>query len=151
MKTVEIYTDGACSGNPGKGGWCAILMYGGKEKVLSGGELETTNNRMEVYAAIAGLSALKEKCAVNLYSDSAYLVNAIDQGWLDNWRKNAWRTADKKPVKNQDLWQALYEKLCCHEVTFIKVKGHADNEYNNRCDKVARGEISKLNGAGENA
>lgn len=148
---MEIYTDGACSGNPGKGGWCAILMYGGKEKVLSGGELETTNNRMEVYAAIAGLSALKEKCAVNLYSDSAYLVNAIDQGWLDNWRKNAWRTADKKPVKNQDLWQALYEKLCCHEVTFIKVKGHADNEYNNRCDKVARGEISKLNGAGENA
>ena len=148
---MEIYTDGACSGNPGKGGWCAILMYGGKEKVLSGGELDTTNNRMEVYAAIAGLSALKEKCAVNLYSDSAYLVNAIDQGWLDNWRKNAWRTADKKPVKNQDLWQALYEKLCCHEVTFIKVKGHADNEYNNRCDKVARGEISKLNGAGENA
>ncbi|MDE5592543.1 MAG: ribonuclease HI [Clostridiales bacterium] len=144
LKTVEIYTDGACSGNPGKGGWCAILLYGGKEKVLAGGEAETTNNRMEVYAAIAGLSALKEKCNVNLYSDSAYLVNAIEQHWLDNWKRNAWRTADKKAVKNQDLWQQLSELTVQHNVTFIKVKGHADNEYNNRCDKAARAEIAKI-------
>ncbi|MDE6028786.1 MAG: ribonuclease HI [Clostridiales bacterium] len=144
LKTVEIYTDGACSGNPGKGGWCAILMYGGKEKVLAGGEKETTNNRMEVYAAISGLAALKEKCNVNLYSDSAYLVNAIEQHWLDNWRRNAWRTADKKAVKNQDLWQRLYELMQQHNVSFIKVKGHADNEYNNRCDKAARAEIAKI-------
>lgn len=144
LKTVEIYTDGACSGNPGKGGWCAIMLYGGKEKVLSGGEKETTNNRMEVYAAIAGLSALKEKCNVNLYSDSAYLVNAIEQHWLDNWKRNAWRTADKKPVKNQDLWQQLSALMGQHNVTFIKVKGHADNEYNNRCDKAARAEIAKI-------
>lgn len=144
MKTVDIYTDGACSGNPGKGGWCAILLFGANRKVLSGGEKETTNNRMEVYAAIAGLSALKEKCAVDLYSDSAYLVNAVEQHWLDNWRRNSWRTADKKEVKNQDLWQALSELLNKHCVTFIKVKGHADNEYNNLCDKYARGEIDKL-------
>lgn len=144
MKKVDIYTDGACSGNPGKGGWCAILLFGANRKVLSGGEKETTNNRMEVYAAIAGLSALKETCAVNLYSDSAYLVNAVEQHWLDNWRRNSWRTADKKAVKNQDLWQALSELLNKHCVTFIKVKGHADNEYNNLCDKYARGEIDKL-------
>lgn len=144
MKKVDIYTDGACSGNPGKGGWCAILLFGANRKVLSGGEKETTNNRMEVYAAIAGLSALKEKCAVDLYSDSAYLVNAVEQHWLDNWRRNSWRTADKKEVKNQDLWQALSELLNKHCVTFIKVKGHADNEYNNLCDKYARGEIDKL-------
>ncbi len=144
MKAVDIYTDGACSGNPGKGGWCAILIYGGREKLLAGGDPDTTNNRMEVYAAVAGLSALKEKCTVRLYSDSAYLVNAIEQHWLDNWRRNCWRTADKKPVKNQDLWQALYEKLAYHDVTFIKVKGHADNEYNNRCDAAARAEIGKL-------
>ena len=146
LKSVDIYTDGACSGNPGKGGWCAILMYGGKEKVISGGETQTTNNRMEVYAAIAGLSALKEKCSVSLYSDSAYLVNAIENGWLKNWKNNAWRTADNKPVKNQDLWEQLSKLLTEHDVIFIKVKGHADNEYNNRCDKIAREEIKKLNG-----
>lgn len=144
MKVVEIYTDGACSGNPGKGGWSAILLYGGKEKVLSGGEPFTTNNRMEVYAAIAGLSALKEKCAVKLYSDSAYLVNAIEQRWLESWRSRGWTTADKKPVKNKELWTELYALLQKHDVTFIKVKGHADNEYNNRCDGYARAEISKL-------
>lgn len=144
IKTVDIYTDGACSGNPGKGGWCAILLYGGREKVLSGGSVDTTNNRMEVYAAIAGLSALKERCVVNLYSDSAYLVNAVSQHWLENWRRNSWKTADKKAVKNQDLWQTLYEKLAYHDVTLIKVKGHADNEYNNRCDAAARAEIAKL-------
>ena len=144
LKTVDIYTDGACSGNPGNGGWCAILLYNGNEKILSGGEQETTNNRMEVYAAIAGLSALKQRCRVKLYSDSAYLVNAIEQRWLSNWQSNAWRTADNKPVKNQDLWQRLAALMTEHDVTFIKVKGHADNEYNNRCDKLARTEISKL-------
>lgn len=144
MKSVDIYTDGACSGNPGKGGWCAILLYGGNQKILSGGDTDTTNNRMEVYAAIAGLSALKEKCAVSLYSDSAYLVNAIEQHWLDNWRAHGWTTADKKPVKNKELWVQLSELLSYHNVTFIKVKGHADNEYNNLCDKYARAEISKL-------
>lgn len=144
MKTVDIYTDGACSGNPGKGGWCAILIYGETEKVLSGGDAQTTNNRMEVYAAIAGLSALKCKCEVRLYSDSAYLVNAVEQHWLANWRKKNWRTADNKPVKNVELWQKLYELLCFHKVTFIKVKGHADNVYNNRCDEAARAEIAKL-------
>lgn len=144
MKTVEIYTDGACSGNPGKGGWCAILMYGGNEKVLSGGDADTTNNRMEVYAAIMGLAALKEKCAVKLYSDSAYLVNAVTKGWLKGWINNGWRSSDKQPVKNRELWENLSELLGMHEVEFIKVKGHADNEHNNRCDKIARVEISKL-------
>lgn len=144
MKSVDIYTDGACSGNPGKGGWCAILLYGGNQKILSGGDPDTTNNRMEVYAAIAGLSALNEKCAVSLYSDSAYLVNAIEQHWLDNWRARGWTTAENKPVKNKELWVKLSELLSYHNVTFIKVKGHADNEFNNLCDKYARAEISKL-------
>lgn len=144
MKNVDIYTDGACSGNPGKGGWCAIMLYENHEKVLSGGEKQTTNNRMEVYAAIAGLSALKQKCKVNLYSDSAYLVNAITLNWLKGWQKCGWRTADNKPVKNQDLWQQLYSLLAEHDVTFIKVKGHADNEYNNRCDALARAAIKAL-------
>ena len=143
-KTVEIYTDGACSGNPGKGGWCAILLYGGNEKVLAGGDPDTTNNRMEVYAAIAGLAALKERCVVRLYSDSAYLVNAIEQGWLDGWRRNGWKTSGKQAVKNKDLWERLIELLRAHAVTFVKVKGHADNVYNNRCDEYARAEIGKL-------
>lgn len=144
MKQVDIYTDGACSGNPGKGGWCAILMCGGKEKILSGGEAETTNNRMEIAAAVQGLSALKVRCSVKLYSDSAYLVNAVENGWLDSWQKNNWRTADNKSVKNKDLWLEIVRLLHAHDVTFVKVKGHADNENNNRCDKIARAEISKL-------
>ncbi len=144
MKNISIYTDGACSGNPGKGGWCAILIYGETEKVISGGDPDTTNNRMEVIAAIEGLSALKEKCAVTLYSDSAYLVNAVEQRWLSGWRSRGWVTADKKPVKNKDLWLRLTELLARHDVVFVKVKGHADNVYNNRCDEVARGEIGKL-------
>ena len=111
---------------------------------MSGGEELTTNNRMEVYAAIAGLSALKERCAVKLYSDSAYLVNEIEQKWLYNWKRNNWRTADNKPVKNKELWERLSELLTMHDVTFVKVKGHADNELNNRCDKYARGEIAKI-------
>ncbi len=144
MKTVEIYTDGACSGNPGKGGWCAILLCDGSEKVLSGGDNDTTNNRMEVYAAIAGLKALKFACEVTLYSDSAYLVNAIENGWLYGWRKNGWVTSGKQSVKNRDLWEELSALLSVHKVTFIKVKGHADNVNNNRCDKYARAEIAKL-------
>ena len=144
MKTVDIYTDGACSGNPGDGGWGVILMFGGREKELSGGDRSTTNNRMEVYAAIAGLSALTEKCNVKLYSDSAYLVNAIEQHWLEGWKRNGWKTSSKSPVKNRDLWEKLSGLLDMHNVTFIKVKGHADNEYNNRCDFLARGAIKAL-------
>lgn len=144
IKRVDIYTDGACSGNPGKGGWCAILMCDGKEKVLSGGEAETTNNRMEVTAAVGGLSALKKRCEVRLFSDSAYLVNAVENGWLESWQRNGWRTSDGKPVKNKDLWLDIVRLTGEHAVTFVKVKGHADNENNNRCDKIARAEISKL-------
>ena len=146
MKNVDIYTDGACSGNPGIGGWCAVLLYGGHEKRLSGGENETTNNRMEVYAAIAGLSALKEKCAVRLYSDSAYLVNAVELGWLNGWKRGRWINSQGKPVKNRDLWEELSKLSEFHDVKFIKVKGHADNEYNNICDKEARAAIEKIKG-----
>lgn len=144
MKKVTIYTDGACSYNPGPGGYAAILIYNGVEKVVSGGEKETTNNRMELLAIIKGLSALKERCDVTLYSDSAYVVNAITNEWLYSWLHSGWKTADKKPVKNQELWQELLSLLSVHKVTFIKVKGHADNAYNNRCDEIARREVSKI-------
>lgn len=137
MKTVDIYTDGACSGNPGAGGYCAILIYNGIEKVISGGEAETTNNRMELIAVIEGLSALKEPCKVNLYSDSQYVINAINENWLNDWQQASWKNASKKQVKNVDLWQRLLPLINKHEVNFIKVKGHSDNEYNNRCDKIA--------------
>ena len=136
MKQVEIYTDGACRGNPGHGGWAAILVYGVHERVTSGGERLTTNNRMELSAAIYGLRALRERCAVTLYSDSRYLVDAINQGWLDSWRKNGWRRG-KEELKNADLWQALASLLEQHEVTFSWVKGHDGNPYNERCDKIA--------------
>ena len=142
MKKVSIYTDGACSGNPGAGGWAAILIYNGVEKEISGFMQETTNNRMELFAIIQGLAALKEKCEVELYSDSAYAIDAINKGWLKNWQASNWKTADKKEVKNRDLWNDLCIKMSRHEVKFIKVKGHADNEYNNRCDKLARQEIT---------
>lgn len=144
LKKVEIYTDGACSGNPGVGGWGAILSYKGVEKEFSGGEVDTTNNRMELTAIIEGLSALKEKCEVTLYSDSSYSVNPFLEGWIDGWVLSGWRTADKKPVKNLDLWQKLYELTNKHVVNFVKVKGHADNEKNNRCDAIARAEIVKI-------
>ena len=144
MKKVDIYTDGACSGNPGAGGWCAILIYNGVTKVLSGYSKSTTNNRMELFAIIQGLAALKEPCNVKLYSDSAYAINAINEGRLSGWKASGWKTADKKEVKNVDLWKDLLLKLSKHEVEFIKVKGHADNEYNNLCDKTARGEIAKI-------
>ena len=143
MKTVSIYTDGACSGNPGIGGWCAILIYNGVEKVISGYNKDTTNNRMELFAIIQGLGALKESCNVILYSDSAYAINSINEGWLQRWRANGWRTADKKEVKNTDLWNDFFIRASKHNVTYVKVKGHSDNEYNNRCDEVARGEIEK--------
>lgn len=145
MKEVEIYTDGACSGNPGDGGWAAILVYKGKEKIISGFEKDTTNNRMELKAAIEGLKALKESCSVKLYSDSAYLVNSFNKGWLDNWKRNGWARGKKKEeLKNQDLWKELEQLVKIHSVEFIKVKGHSDNEYNNRCDKLATDEISKM-------
>ena len=144
MKQVELYTDGACSGNPGAGGYGAILIYKGLEKEISGGEPLTTNNRMEIYAVIAGLECLKEKCRVNIYSDTAYTVNALTQNWLEGWIRNGWRKADGKEVANSDLWQRLYDLTESHEVRFIKVKGHADNAYNNRCDELARAAIKNL-------
>ena len=141
MKEVTIYTDGACSGNPGPGGWGAILMYRDKQLELSGYEDHTTNNRMELLAPIEALSRLKEPCAVKIYSDSAYLVNAFRQRWLANWQKNNWLKSNKKPVENQDLWKRLLDYADIHQIQWIKVKGHADNAYNNRCDALATGEI----------
>lgn len=143
MKNVIIYTDGACSGNPGSGGWAAVLIYGEKTKELSGGEENTTNNRMEMLAVINALKALKMPCAVKLHSDSAYVVNAFKEGWLDGWIKRGWKTADNKPVKNVELWQELYSLVKIHEVDFVKVKGHADDALNNRCDELARAEALK--------
>lgn len=144
MKEVILYTDGACSNNPGLGGYCAILIYNEVEKIISGGEEETTNNRMEMLAVIMGLKALKYPCKVKLYSDSAYVLNAFLNGWVYGWVKNGWKTADKKDVKNVELWQELLALTKTHTVEFIKVKGHSDNENNNRCDKIARDEIKKL-------
>ena len=144
MKKVLIYTDGACSGNPGPGGWGAILMYGENKKEISGAKENTTNNIMEITAVLEALKLLKEECEVEVYSDSAYVVNAFNQGWIDNWQKNNWRTAGKDPVKNQELWEELYSLTQKHKVTFIKVKGHSDNEWNNRCDLLATTAIKEL-------
>ena len=143
MKKVVIYTDGACSGNPGPGGWAAVLIYKGKQMEISGYEPMTTNNRMELTAPIEAFAKLKEPCQVSLYSDSAYLVNAFRQGWLDNWQRRDWRKSDKKPVENQDLWKRILEYTGVHQVEWIKVKGHADNPYNNRCDELATGQIKQ--------
>lgn len=137
MKKISLYTDGACSGNPGNGGYAAILIYNGIEKEICGGERDTTNNRMEILAVIKGLESLKEACEVTVYSDSQYVVGAINQGWINGWRKNGWKTSSKSPVKNQDLWQRLCALIEKHKVEFVKVKGHSDNEYNNRCDVLA--------------
>ena len=137
LEDVTMYTDGACSGNPGKGGWGAILMCKGKMKEISGGEKETTNNRMELTAPIEALKLLKKPCNVKIYSDSAYLINAFTNGWIYNWFKNGWKTADKKDVKNKELWIEIYNYTKIHKIEWIKVKGHSDNEYNNRCDKMA--------------
>ena len=137
MKKVSIWTDGACSGNPGPGGWGAILVYNGNEKELFGGEAETTNNRMELMAAIEALNALKTACDVDLYTDSAYVRNGILQ-WLEGWKRKGWKTADKKPVKNQDLWQALDEARARHSLRWHWVKGHAGDPMNERADELAR-------------
>jgi len=145
MEEVIIYTDGACSGNPGPGGWGSILMYKGNKKEISGGKEDTTNNVMELTAVIEGLKLLKFPCKVKLYSDSAYVVNAFTQKWIYGWLKNGWVNSSKEPVKNKELWQELYNLTKVHEVEFIKVKGHADNEYNNRCDELARNAIKLLN------
>ncbi|BAS27021.1 ribonuclease H [Limnochorda pilosa] len=135
---VRIYTDGACSGNPGPGGWAAVLLYGQKVKELSGFEAETTNQRMELRAAVEALSALTRPCRVDLYSDSAYLVNAFRQGWVERWLANGWRTARKEPVENQDLWHRLVELTGRHRVQWLKVRGHAQVPWNERCDQLAR-------------
>ena len=137
MKKVNIYTDGACRGNPGKGGWGAVLVYGTIERELSGGEPLTTNNRMELSAVIAALSALKEPCEVTLTTDSQYVVNAIEKGWLANWQKNNWRKSDRGEVLNVDLWKELLKLLDTHNVSFVWVKGHNGHPYNERCDKLA--------------
>lgn len=143
MKHVYIYSDGACKGNPGPGGWGTIIVYNNVEKELSGGDGHTTNNRMELSGAIAGLNALKEPCKVTLTSDSKYLVDAIVKGWAVGWRANGWRKADKKPALNPDLWEKLLDLLEVHEVELVWVKGHAGHPYNERCDRLAVAEAEK--------
>ena len=145
MKQVELYTDGACSGNPGPGGWGAILVYKGTEKEMAGGEENTTNNRMELTAVIKGLSALKESCIVELYSDSKYVIDALEKGWAVSWQARGWKKADKKPALNPDLWEILLSLVDKHQVHYHWVKGHADNPYNNRCDALAVAESKKFN------
>ncbi|MEA4920496.1 MAG: ribonuclease HI [Clostridiaceae bacterium] len=137
MKNVAIYSDGACSGNPGPGGWGSILCWNGIEKELSGGEPETTNNRMELMGAISAFEALKEPCTVDFYTDSQYITKALSEGWLENWKKRGWKKADKSPVLNIDLWQRFDSCITKHDVRVHWVKGHADNPYNNRCDALA--------------
>jgi len=140
---LSLYTDGACSGNPGPGGWAAVLLYGEKRLELSGFEPATTNNRMEIMAAIRGLQTLKRPCALCVYTDSTYLAHAVSRGWLARWQANDWRKADKKPVENIDLWQELLQAMAPHTITWQHVRGHADNEENNRCDTLARAEIQR--------
>jgi ribonuclease HI len=137
MKQIELFTDGACSGNPGPGGWGAILRYNGVEKELSGGEINTTNNRMELTAVIKGLKALKEPCFVTLTTDSKYVSDGISKGWAQSWKNNGWRKADKKPALNPDLWDELLQLLSVHQVEINWVKGHAGHPENERCDKLA--------------
>lgn len=137
LSTVILYTDGACSGNPGPGGWGALLIWNGKEKELSGGERDTTNNRMEMKAVIEGLKTLTRRCRVKIHSDSAYIINAFTRGWIDNWLKRGWKKSNKKPVENVDLWKELIKQAEKHEVEWIKVKGHSDNALNNRVDRLA--------------
>lgn len=137
LTKVTIYTDGACSGNPGPGGWGAILMAGGKSREMSGGEAHTTNNRMELMAVIKSLALLTRPCEVEIYSDSAYVVNAFNQNWISNWQRNGWKNSAKAEVANKDLWMELLRLTSIHKVAFVKVKGHADNEFNNRCDELA--------------
>ena len=144
MKKVTIYTDGACSGNPGIGGWAAVLMYNGKFKEISGYDKSTTNNRMELFAVIQALRSLNQPCEVDLFTDSQYISDAFNKQWIEAWQKNNWKTASKEPVKNRELWEELYALTKKHKVTFIKVKGHSDNEFNNRCDFLATSAIKIL-------
>ena len=147
MKSVEIYTDGACTGNPGKGGFGAVLIYNGNEKRISRGYRKTTNNRMELMAAIEALKLLKEPCSVTLYSDSKYLTDAINKNWLESWKNNGWRKSDRKPVLNTDLWAEILELTTVHKVTFVWVKGHCGNKYNEICDSLA---VDAYNNSAEN-
>ena len=144
MKEVIIYTDGACSGNPGPGGWGAILMYNENVKEISGAQKNTTNNIMEMTAVIEALKLLKEPCDVKINSDSAYVVNAFNNKWIENWKKNNWKTSQKEDVKNKELWEEMYDLVQKHNITFIKVKGHSTNEYNNRADHLATSAIKNL-------
>ncbi len=141
MQKVIIYTDGACSGNPGPGGYGAILMYENNKKEISGGSKQTTNNIMEITAVVEALKLLKFACDVDVYSDSSYVVNAIEKKWIEKWQRNGWKTSSKEPVKNKELWEELDLLIKKHNVKFIKVKGHSDNKYNNRCDELARNAI----------
>ena len=141
MDNIILYTDGACSGNPGPGGWGSVLIFNGIEKELSGANPNTTNNVMEITAVIEGLKALKRPCNVNIYSDSAYVVNCFEKDWINNWIKNNWVNSKKEPVKNKELWLELYNLTKIHKVTFNKVKGHSNVKYNNRCDELARNAI----------
>ena len=141
MKNITLYTDGACSGNPGAGGWACVLIFNDNKKEMSGGESLTTNNKMELLAVINGLKALKEPCNVEIFSDSAYVVNAFLNDWIGNWIKNGWKTANKKEVLNQELWKELIQLSRIHNIHWNKVKGHSDNELNNRCDELARNEV----------
>ncbi len=143
-KSVQIYTDGACSGNPGPGGWAAILKFGGHSREISGGMHHTTNNRMEIFAVISALGMLKESCAVDVYSDSSYVVDSFEKRWIDAWISRGWKTADNRPVENQDLWRLLLLTVKKHEVRFHKVPGHADHPENNRCDQLAKEEVQKV-------
>ena len=143
MKKIEIYTDGACSGNPGPGGWCTILKYKDKEKILKGGKKDTTNNEMELKAVLEGLKALKEPCEVNLYADSKYVVDGI-KNWIKNWAKNNWKTSSKKEIANKQLWQEIYEFMQKHKVNPIWIKGHSGHKENEMCDKIAKKEIKRF-------
>ena len=144
MKNITLYTDGACSGNPGAGGWACVLIFNDNKKEMSGGESLTTNNKMELLAVINGLKALKEPCNVEIFSDSAYVVNAFLNDWIGNWIKNGWKTVNKKEVLNQELWKELIKLTEIHSIHWNKVKGHSDNELNNRCDELARNEVEKI-------
>ena len=144
MKNFEIYTDGACSGNPGKGGWGAVLVYGAKEKEISGADADTTNNRMELTAVIEALNTLKEPCNVTLTTDSKYVCDAVNKEWVYSWKKNGWKKADKKPALNIDLWEKLLALLDIHNVTFVWIRGHNGHPYNERCDTLAVNEYLRL-------
>ncbi|MHB2019406.1 MAG: ribonuclease HI [Candidatus Xenobia bacterium] len=144
MKKVEVYTDGSCLGNPGPGGWAAILVYKGHERELTGGEPLTTNNRMELMGALQGLQALKEPCEVTLYSDSQYMVRAFNEGWIEKWRHNGWKTSGKDAVKNQELWEAVWEAARRHRIRWEYVRGHSGHSYNERCDELARGVATQM-------